>query len=283
MTDDLPQTPSPLACCPLCHEPLVVARTELWCGSGHHFDRAKQGFVNLLRPGHARKAVIGDDQEMVAARRRFLDRNHYQVLSDGLRELVTELHARESVGTLLDVGCGEGSFTAAMLDALGHLDQSTAMASDISRPAVRLTARRAPRALTTVASVIEMPVADGSVDLLTSVMAPLHEAEFRRMTHPGSRILVVSPGDSHLAELRQVLYPSYRPHDEQMALAQVFEVEQTRRFTATAHLATRDELDEVWGMTPYRWNTPLDGQERFAQVDALTVTVHFVATVLRVN
>lgn len=252
----------------------------LHCPNRHSFDRAREGFVNLLRPGKSRKAVIGDDAEMVASRRRFLERGHYDALTRGVGQLVADLDGSEPVAGLLDVGCGEGTFTASMVAALPT--GCPTMAFDISRPAVKATARRVPDTLTAVASVIDMPVRDHGVGLLTSIMAPLHEAEFARVAQPGGRILVVSPGDSHLAELRQVLYPHYLPHDEQVALADSLPVLEQRRFTDTVHLASADELHEVWGMTPYRWNTPRDGQERLAALTELTVSVHFVATVFRV-
>lgn len=269
-------TPSRLAACPHCHNPLVLGEREVWCANNHRFDRAREGFVNLLRPGRSRKAVIGDDADMVTDRRRFLDRGHYRVLSDGLAALVADLAAAQPVGTLLDVGCGEGSFTAAMVQAAPGAE---AMAMDISRPAVRLTARRVPGAFSAVASVVDMPVLEDSVDLLCSVMAPLHEAEFGRVLRPGGRILVVSPGDSHLAELRQLIYPQYRPHDELVGLAEAHPVLEQRRFTGTANLASPEELRQVWGMTPYRWNTPSEGQRRLAEARELQVQVHFVATV----
>ncbi|GAA1392531.1 putative RNA methyltransferase [Luteococcus peritonei] len=272
--DDIPT--SRLAACPHCHDPLVLGVREVWCANNHRFDRAKEGFVNLLRPGRSRKAVIGDDADMVSDRRRFLDRGHYAVLSEGLAALTHELADASPVATLLDVGCGEGSFTRSLAEAA---PQAETMAFDISRPAVRLTAKRVPGAFSAVASVMDMPVLDASVDLLCSIMAPLHEAEFARVVRPGGRILVVSPGDSHLAELRRLIYPHYRPHDELVALAQNHPVVERRRFTATVQLATPQELHEVWGMTPYRWNTPLEGQERLAQASSLEVQVHFVATV----
>ena len=51
-------TPSRLAACPHCHNPLVLGEREVWCANNHRFDRAREGFVNLLRPGRSRKAVI---------------------------------------------------------------------------------------------------------------------------------------------------------------------------------------------------------------------------------
>lgn len=107
-----------LAACPICHDELLIGEREVWCGAGHRFDRAREGYVNLLRPGKGRKAVIGDDADMVASRRRFLDRGHYRALSEGLRALTRELQDAEPVASFLDVGCGEGSFTRAMLDGL---------------------------------------------------------------------------------------------------------------------------------------------------------------------
>ena len=64
--DVIPVPSGGIAACPVCRGPLGLADRELWCDNGHRFDRSREGFVNLLRVGHSRKAVIGDDADMVA-------------------------------------------------------------------------------------------------------------------------------------------------------------------------------------------------------------------------
>lgn len=259
--------------CPLCRLALQVGERTARCAAGHSYDRAKEGHLNLFRPGKAHKDVQGDDKDMVRARRRFLSLGHYAVLADGLGALVDEL----APAAVVDVGCGEGSFTASMVGAGREV-----VAFDLSREGVRLAARLLGRDATCiVAGIHDIPVLERSSDLVCSVMSPTHEAEFVRVARPGGRIVVVSPGAAHLDGLRRLLYRDYRPHDEVAPLAGRFDVARTDRFTAPIVLTT-DEAHDAWAMTPYRWNAPAEGVERLAEVESLEVTVDFVATTYRV-
>ncbi|CAI9407680.1 putative RNA methyltransferase [Aestuariimicrobium sp. T2.26MG-19.2B] len=273
--------------CPVCGNRLRLRDRVARCEAGHSFDQARDGHLHLLTPGKSRSRAQGDDQSMVAARRAFLDRGHYRALSEGLHEWVGELMPE----TMLDVGCGEGTFTEAMLSAIPddsssrpggkHLHDDHWVAFDISRPAMKLTARRVPRAVAVVASVNQLPAVDGSVDLLTSVMSPVLDSEFARVLAPGGRALLVTPGGSHLAELRAQLYRDYRPHDEEVLLARSWPVLEQRRFEARVTLGSNEEIMQVWGMTPYRWNAPEEGVERISALDRLEITVHFVGTLVQ--
>jgi 23S rRNA (guanine745-N1)-methyltransferase len=258
--------------CPVCRLALVADGREFGCAAGHRFDRAREGYVNLLRPGRARRARSGDDDGMVRARRSFLAAGHY----DGLRSALA--HLLVGPGAVLDVGCGEGSFTA----ALTGVDREV-VGVDISRPAVRLAARLVPEATFAVATVQELPVLDGACDWVVSVMAPVHEGEFLRVVRPGGCIVVVVPGADHLDGLRRLLYAEYRPHDEGVPLTDRLEVVDRRRVRAATHLATADEVQQVWAMTPYRWAAPVESAARLADAGAggLDVTVDFLLTVLR--
>ena len=60
--------------CPNCRKPLLEEEKRWICPEGHSFDKAREGYVNLLfRHG----GTHGDNREMVLARRKFLDSGHY--------------------------------------------------------------------------------------------------------------------------------------------------------------------------------------------------------------
>ena len=255
--------------CPLCRAGLddLDGRT-FGCSAGHRFDRARDGSVDLLRPGHPRRDS-GDDAGMVRARRAFLDLGRYAVLADGLRAVASRL----APATVLDVGCGEGTFTASLCAAGREV-----VAFDLSKAGVRLASRRlGPAAVCCVAGVTEMPAVDRSCDLVTSVMSPTSEAEFLRVLRPGGHIVVVSPGPDHLDGLRRLLYADYRRHDGEVPLAGRLPAVTVERFR-TEEVLSRDEAELVWAMTPYRWNAPADGLERLRAATEVPVTVDFVVT-----
>lgn len=65
--------------CPVCAEALTSDDNQHWqCGNQHSFDRARQGYLNLLLAHKKRSRAPGDDAEMVAARQRLLDSGVYQ-------------------------------------------------------------------------------------------------------------------------------------------------------------------------------------------------------------
>ena len=70
--------------CPLCGAPLAEERKTLRCLNGHAFDRAKEGYVNLLPANRQHSKAPGDDGEMTAARTRFLSGGWYSPLREAL-------------------------------------------------------------------------------------------------------------------------------------------------------------------------------------------------------
>src|SRR5690606_24198251 len=195
--------PARMLICPICRGDLHKVDNCVACPPNHPFDRARQGYLNLLPVQHKNSRDPGDNQAMVEARRRFLDGGHYAPLAERLAQLAAE----RSPSRWLDIGCGEGYYTAQLAQALPDAE---GYALDISREAVKRACKRAPQLEWLVASMARVPLADASCDLLASVFSPLDWTEARRLLAPGGGLLRMGPTREHLWELRGLLYDEIR-------------------------------------------------------------------------
>ena len=220
---------------------------------------ARDGYVNLLPVQHKRSRDPGDAADAVKARRAFLEAGHYRPLRDAIPRLAAEPPVRNVV----DIGCGEGYYTSALTAAAPDV-----VGVDIARPAIQFAARRYPGLTWLVASGSLLPLADGSVDAVTTLFSQLHVAEMHRVLKPGGRLLVVTPAADHLWALRQGLFEEVHPHEPDKflpGLAPLFHLRERGEVRVALQLAHRD-LRHLVAMTPYAWKAK---PERRAAVEAM--------------
>jgi 23S rRNA (guanine745-N1)-methyltransferase len=204
---------------------------------------------------------------MIRSRRRFLQRGYYAPL---VEPMLAGLYPNNSV---LDVGCGDGWFTSQMARRAGCV-----VGLDLAKTAARLAARHDRRGTYVVANAVDLPVLDHSVDRLFSVFAPIASSEFFRVLQPGGAAVIVSPGSHHLCEVRKLLYPQLRLHDERVPL----DGSSHFRLGARAHVSTQfwlssaAEVFELIQMTPYRWHLSDLAHSRLGNAAPLWVTAHFM-------
>ena len=115
---------------------------------------------------HKNSRDPGDNQAMVEARRDFLNAGHYAPVAKRLAELA----ASYAPDRWVDIGCGEGYYTAQIAEALPNAD---GYALDISREAVKRACKRNPALTWLIASMARVPLASGSCQFLASVFSPL--------------------------------------------------------------------------------------------------------------
>lgn len=269
-----------LLLCPICRKPLNRQETVYHCENGHSFDRSSAGYVHLLPANKMHSKDPGDDKSMSAARNRFLSAGHYEPLCRELTAL--SLRFAPEHPAILDSGCGEGYYTSSIFRGLLQAGRKPSMAGiDLSKHSLRRAAKRERDIEFAVASAYNLPLNDGSVDLLLNCFSPLALEEFRRVLKPGGCFFYVVPGEKHLWEMKTILYETPYLNQEKIIPYEGFEYLDIRSVDCTIHLNNRQEIEDLFGMTPYFWKTPREGMEKLSALESLDVTIAFRIHVFR--
>lgn len=252
--------------CPICRQPLGAEARTLVCGANHRFDLSRRGYVNLLPVQHRRSKSPGDNRDMVQARTRFLEAGHYLPLAQALRAMIGSRGAPDG---LVDLGCGEGYFTAAIAGCARET-----YGIDVSRAAIDAASRRARAISWAVASSTRLPLVDASFDVATVIMAPIG-SDVSDKLRPGGALLRVSAGPDHLQEFKARVYADARPHkamSRELTGFQHLEAAQIR-FSMSLDPQARSDL---LGMTPMAYRTSKKSISREPEIETLTVTAEFM-------
>ncbi|RKN41649.1 putative RNA methyltransferase [Streptomyces hoynatensis] len=272
--------PQPLGLlrCPVCEEPLAAADGALRCRRRHSFDIARQGYVSLLAGGQV--TGEGDSADMVRARVAFLAAGHYAPLAESVAA-----SCPPGARTVLDAGAGTGYYLAAALDAL---PEAVGLGLDASKFALRRAARSHPRAGAASWDVWRpLPVPDRAVDVLLNVFAPRNGPEFHRVLRPSGRLVVVTPTERHLGELRAwegllLRVDAEKENRLRRALAGHFTRERVTPLEYVRRLASEDVADVVLMGPAARHVTGEEVRRRVAALPTpLGVTMSFTVSVYR--
>lgn len=263
--------------CPICGASLERLDGCYRCPKGHSYDIAREGYVHLLPANRKHAKEPGDDKDMAAARSRFLEGGWYGHLRQTLCDL-SAAYAGDHTA-FLDAGCGEGYYTEAVAQMLAGKAVSGA-GVDLSKAALKRAARRTAGVEFAVASVYHMPVATGRIGLLLDCFAPLALEEYRRVLGNGGVFLYVVPAPEHLMEMKDVLYDAPYENPDQAVEYDGFRYLDVVP-VSRAVMLERDDLMDLFRMTPYVWKTPREGVERLRALERLQVTAAFRIHVFR--
>lgn len=264
--------------CPKCFSPLIKNERSYACASGHSFDIAREGYINLLPPTGGKSH--GDNKEMISARRDFLNTGHYMPLLKCICELALSYFAK--FAAVLDVGCGGGYYTAEAESALRSRDgQSNVCAFDISKDAVRFAAKRNGNISFAVASAYHIPASDGSFDAAINIFSPLAKEEVRRVLRPGGIFIVAFPGEEHLFGLKSEIYDTPYRNEPAPLFLEGFELVESRRIRYGMELKSANEIRSLFMMTPYAYRTGSKGRERILSLTSLSTDADFYVCVYK--
>jgi 23S rRNA (guanine745-N1)-methyltransferase len=284
--------------CPVCKESLHAneSNKSLSCVNNHSFDRARQGYLNLLLAHKKKSKNPGDSQEMVIARQAFLNSNFYRPISDSLNQIIVELVLKlkdqfaqseelneEAHGPcqVLDIGCGEGYYSQRLHHSLSdHQIDHKLFGLDISKDAVIAAAKRAKaeddkESEWLVASAIDIPLQAHSIDIATCLFTRLMPESYHKVIKQDGFFICVNTGEKHLIELREKLYEEITKaeFDPVKNMGEDFELVDHQQVSYQNTLSSQQQIQDLLLMTPHNWRTKADKKESLASLEELTVTI----------
>ena len=260
--------------CPVCGEKLNRVDRACICPNRHSFDIARQGYVNLLVVNRKHSLNPGDTREQVLSRRAFLEAGYYAPILNTLTETARDLGI---TGPIIDVGCGEGYYSARLAQAL----QAELVGFDISKEAVRCAAAKYKGPTWLTATAAHIPVEDGSARLVTSLFALTLPEEFSRVLARDGYYFQVLACQDHLLGLKSVIY-------DELKFKEKDSVPELPGFTLTKSIPIRftftvdgEQIQNLFSMTPHVFRIGKEGALRLQQTRTLTDTASCVLNVYR--
>lgn len=263
--------------CPVCKYELYEEEKLYRCENGHCFDKSKFGYVNLLQSQKSSAKRHGDDRLMVRARRDFLDAGYYAFLRDTLCGICFE-YLPEG-GNILDAGCGECYYSAEVKARYGHKVEFFGV--DISKDALEFASKRKSTVRTAVASLFDLPFADGSLDAILNVFSPEAFDEFNRVLKCGGYLIRVIPLEKHLLGLKAAIYDEPYLNEIPDVSINGFEFVEKKQIKSCLNIKSNQDIQNLFKMTPYYYKTGISDQNKITSLDYLETQAEFEIRVYR--
>lgn len=244
--------------CPLCQQSLQLTAAQYQCSNRHSFDLAKEGYVNLLPVQQKKSKDPGDNQQMMQARRAFLQAGWYAPLATQVIHMLKPLKIKR----LLDLGCGEGYYSGVLQQQFSDTEQH---GIDISKVAIRYAAKHYPSIHFAVASAYQLPFAAEYFDAVMRIYAPSLASELQRVVQNAGYLLTVTPAPAHLVQIKQAIYPTVRLHSDEQAVLPGFKHLERQQLSFTLNNLSPDALAQLITMVPLGWKFSEEAQAAFVQ------------------
>jgi 23S rRNA (guanine745-N1)-methyltransferase len=255
---------------------LTRVQSSWTCCNNHHFDIAKEGYVNLLLANQKRTKEPGDNNDMINARRAFLERDYYLPLAEKLANLIRENTSPSQEMTLYDIGCGEGYYLDRVRQSLQqHNINPISGGSDIAKNAIQKASKKYKNSHFAVASNANLPIASNQVDALLQVFAPVNQQETLRVLSNSGIWLQVSPGAEHLQELKKQIYSTPEEHQPSNLDIAGFNLAHQEILTYKVDLEELTDRKHLLMMTPFYWSTDQEKIDiTINNLNSITISFH---------
>lgn len=262
--------------CPICRKSFEETSTGVMCPDRHSYDVAKQGYLNLA--GQVGKSRY--TKELFTARQSLLEETKF--FTPLIEEIVLHLQrvSTSSAPTIVDMGCGEGTHLAGIVE---RIPQAMGLGIDLSKEGIQLASNHEADVLWLVADLAKSPLADQSVDIVLNILSPANHAEFTRILKPGGLVIKVVPNAEYLKELREHFYAgtdkeTFENEEAYNRFTHELEVVGSSKVSYKKSLHEKQWIDLI-GMTPLTWNADPEKVESFLVKQTSSITVDLTVLV----
>ena len=268
--------------CNICGKALSKSDGGYSCDEGHIYPVFSEGYIDFIGSRSDPKRE-GNPPEIVEAKRDFLSKGYFSILSEAIEDTVMRLlKLCPGTAVLADCCCGEGYYTRNLAAELKRSGKSVEMfAFDLSRTAVEMAAKQGGDALYAYADVFDMPLADASVDIALNCFGPVPDAEIARILKPGGLFVSVIPGRMHLYAMKSALFDIASVVDESGHVSQTMTRVKQIRVRDEIAISDLKDLKNLFMMTP---EIAREGEyyiDRLKRLRDLEIEIDFILQIFR--
>ncbi len=268
--------------CPICQSPLIqhIPSKGYYCANKHHFDMAKEGYLNLLPVQHKKSKEPGDSRAMMRSRRNFLESGFYLPMAKEIAKMIDKNRSQTTPMHILDMGCGEGYYSRQIETFCQNSADLDLHGIDIAKNAIFAAAKKQENAHFIVASNKQLPYSTDFFDLILRVYAPSNDKEVSRILKHEGLLLTVTPGPRHLWQLKEFIYKKVNEHDISVDLPEGFEKIESQQLSYTIQ-PDQDNRMALLQMTPFAWRAKGETLNNIQRAKGLEIETDFILTLGR--
>jgi len=240
--------------CPICNGAMeVLEQGEVVCGNRHSFTIAKQGYVNFLtKPVRSMYT-----KNLFESRKMVIDAGLYNELHNQIAKVIGD-----SVQTILDTGCGEGSHLVGICGRLNN-KEAVGVGIDIAKEGIMTAAKYYEKKIWCVGDLASSPFRERSFDVILNILSPANYDEFKRLLKSDGKIIKVVPQSGYLMELRKQIFvdsekENYTNERTVKRFYEQFPYVQRQRITYKMPIE-KDLVPRLIEMTPLGWHAETRG------------------------
>jgi 23S rRNA (guanine745-N1)-methyltransferase len=260
--------------CPKCHKALTLDDRTYKCENNHCYDLSKTKYLNvLLNPDKATNNP-GDSKESLQHRKAFLNQGYYGVI---LNEVIKCIHKYSNPKQILDLGCGEGYYTAKIKEEFNNAE---VYGLDISKEAINMATKYRKDVYWLVGNTKNLPILDQSMNVITALFTVINQNEINRCLKDDGYMIHVTANNTHLIEFKELIYDEVKiKSDEHIRLD--FPVVDSYDFKKKIHLKNREDTLNLLSMTPHYYHIKKERRYVLDTLEDFDVTIDIRITVYK--